>query len=47
MVTHPAAGIGIGGKETARINNVLCGPERRLTIEHYARRRAGRLCGYE
>ena|ERR1700682_6185603 len=33
MVTHPAAGVGIAGKDTARINNVLCGPERRLTLE--------------
>jgi len=32
MVTHPAAGIGIAGKSTARINNALCGPERPLTI---------------
>jgi len=32
MVTHPAAGVGIPGKDTSRINNVLCGPERPLTI---------------
>lgn len=32
MEMHPTAGIGTAGKDTGRINNVLCGPERPLTI---------------